>query len=786
MLVDPAIVPANEEGRLAALRRYDILDTPPDGAFDNVTKLAARLFKVPIAIVSLVDSDRIWFKSHHGVDATQIDREPGLCASGILGNMPYVLSNASTDPRSMTNPLVAGAMGLRFYAGVPLRTHDNYNLGMLCCLDQQPREVTPEEMNDLQCLAQMVMDQMEVRLAARKIDQLGQQVAQARERLQLAVRAGRVGVWGLDLALGRFDWDEQMHVLYGCQSGSFETTPQAWLALIHPEDRERVQASWQASVSGKAAFESEFRVLLAHGEVRYLRSLAQVYKNEQGQPTRLLGTNWDVTEERRASEALLEAKNAAEAAERAKSSFLASMSHELRTPLNAIIGFAEIMRHDPALSADNAHYVGIINQSGNHLLALINEVLDMAKVESGRVELLEHDIDLPSFLDTVAAMITVRAEKKDLRLVREFAPELPRFVRTDELKLRQVLLNLLSNAVKFTQHGEVRLRVRYAPLAEAGQGELHCEISDTGPGMGAEELAGLFTPFQQGHAGRSSQEGTGLGLVLSKRFVELMGGSISVRSQLGAGSSFAFSVRLGLAAGGQAADPLRRVSGLAPGQRKIKVLVVDDILLNRLLLERMMAAVGFEVCSAVNGEEAVQMFERYKPDFIWIDLVMPVMNGDAAARRIRALPGGQQVRIVCVTASALLEDRSRILASGCDEVLFKPLREPQIFGLMQDLLGLEFVYDDAGSETLAQSLSQLPDLQSGQAALPALPEDWLQPFQAAVLSGDTQLIQAQIQTLSASHADLGLRLQALLDDLQLDRLAVFAETQAQLQTPSAA
>jgi len=179
------------------------------------------------------------------------------------------------------------------------------------------------------------------------------------------------------------------------------------------------------------------------------------------------------------------------------------------------------------------------------------------------------------------------------------------------------------------------------------------------------------------------------------------------------------------------------------------------------------------------------MFESFRPDFIWIDLVMPVMNGDEAARRIRELPGGEEVRIVCVTASALLEDRTRILASGCDEVLFKPLREPQIFGLMQDLLGLEFVYD-ASSRTPAQSLSQLPDLACGQAALPALPEDWLQAFQAAVLSGDTQLIQEQIQKLSAQHEDLSLRLQALLEDLQLDRLAAFADTQAMMQAPSPA
>lgn len=260
MVVDPAIIPANEAQRLSALRRYDILDTPPDGTFDNVTKLAAKLFGVPIAIISLVDTDRIWFKSHHGVDVAQIDRDPGLCASGILGDSPYVLTNAIEDPRSLTKPLVAGAFGLRFYVGVPLKTHDNFNLGMLCCLDAKPREVTQAELDDLACLGQLVMDQMEVRLGARRIDDLSQQIVQAQDRMKLAVRAGNVGVWGLDMASQRFDWDEQMHMLYEKRPSGFSYSPAEWLALVVDEDRPRVSAAWTATVGNGAHFEEEFRI----------------------------------------------------------------------------------------------------------------------------------------------------------------------------------------------------------------------------------------------------------------------------------------------------------------------------------------------------------------------------------------------------------------------------------------------------------------------------------------------------------------------------------------------
>lgn len=774
MVVDPAIIPANEAERLQALRRYDILDTPPDGTFDNVTKLAAKLFGVPIAIISLVDTDRIWFKSHHGVEVPQIDRDPGLCASGILSDSPYVLTNAMEDPRSLANPLVAGSFGLRFYVGVPLKTHDNFNLGMLCCLDAKPREVTQAELDDLACLGQLVMDQMEVRLAARRIDELSQQIAQSQERMQLAVRAGNVGVWGLDMARLRLDWDEQMHALYALRPDGFGYTPAEWLELVDEEDRARVARAWQATALQAAPFEQEFRVATKDGQARFLKGLAQAFTDADGRTQRVLGVNWDVTAERLASDALRQAKETAEAAERAKSSFLANMSHELRTPLNAIIGFAEVMKHDSSLSKVNREYVNIINHSGSHLLSLINEVLDMAKVESGRIELLENDLNLPSFLNAVAAMMGLRAERKDLKLLRDFDPQLPAFVKTDELKLRQILLNLLSNAIKFTARGEVAFKVDYQPAGLAQPGRLHVEVRDTGPGMTAQELDTLFTPFQQGQAGRKSQEGTGLGLVLSKRFVELMGGNLRVQSTPGLGSSFAFSIALQVAESGRAQDSQRAVASLAPGQTRTRVLVVDDVPLICTVMERLLANVGFEIRTAGNGLEALALFQSFRPDFIWTDLVMPEMNGDEATRHIRRLPGGEQVKIVCMTASALVEDRARILASGVDEVLFKPVRESVLLATMQEMLGLQYIYQDE----VAQATPEVSDDDLLESAnLSYMEKSWREDFHAATLSGDTDKIQTMIQTLAATHQDLALVLQTLLDELNLERLELFARLQ---------
>ncbi len=468
------------------------------------------------------------------------------------------------------------------------------------------------------------------------------------------------------------------------------------------------------------------------------------------------------------------AKETAEAAERAKSSFLANMSHELRTPLNAIIGFAEVMKHDSSLSKVNKEYVNIVNHSGSHLLSLINEVLDMAKVESGRIELLENDLNLPSFLNAVASMIGMRAERKDLKLVKDFDAKLPEFVKTDELKLRQILLNLLSNAIKFTTKGEVALKVAYLPSDVAQRGTLSVEVRDTGPGMSASELAKLFTPFQQGDAGRKSQEGTGLGLVLSKKFVELMGGTVTVQSTPGVGSTFGFTIALTIAESGKAQDTLREVAGLAPGQAKVKVMVVDDGPLIRTVMERLLETIGFEIRTASNGREAIELFSSFQPDFIWTDLVMPEMNGDEATREIRKLPGGDKVKIVCMTASALVEDRTRILDSGVDDVLFKPIRESLLLSTMQTMLGLKYSYRDEIVDAVAK-VSDDELLESANLAY--MEKSWRENFHAATLSGDTDRIQAMIQTLAATHQDLAMVLQALLDDLNLERLELFARLQ---------
>ena len=457
---------------------------------------------------------------------------------------------------------------------------------------------------------------------------------------------------------------------------------------------------WEAVTNGRE-WRGEVYNRTKSGRLFWERASVSPITNPEGEMTHLVCVKEDVTEERRAAEELKRAKDEADSANRSKSSFLANMSHEIRTPLNAILGYTQVMERDSGLNKEQRTHLQVISRSGEHLLALINDVLEMSKIEAGKITLNVDDFDLLALVDDVVTMFRVRAVQNGLKLNLEMTKDLPRFVRGDQGKIRQVLINLLSNAFKFTKEGSVSVKIS---ASDAGMGftRLCVEVADTGCGIAADEISKVFDHFEQTASGRKAQQGTGLGLSISRQFVRMMGGEIAVNSKLNEGTSFSFDVLFEVCTEApiDSSVDLRKVVSLAPTEPPYRLLVVDDKEANRRLLSQLLEPVGFEVCEAPDGAQAVEAFARWYPHLILMDRAMPVMNGLEATRRIKATEGGRVTPIIAVSASVFKSDIDEALEAGCDDFIAKPIREAELFSKIGFLLGAEFVYaNDQAFET---------------------------------------------------------------------------------------
>jgi signal transduction histidine kinase/CheY-like chemotaxis protein len=468
-----------------------------------------------------------------------------------------------------------------------------------------------------------------------------------------------------------------------------------------------------------------------------------------------------------------EERKRAEAANQAKSVFLANMSHELRTPLNAVIGFAQLMNRDRSLPAVHREHLEIIVRSGEHLLGLINDVLSLSKIEAGRDTLAPVTFDLLPFLESLSELLRTKAEGKGLDLLFEPGALPPRAVFADESKVRQILINLMGNAVKFTKTGRVELRSVWK------DGRVRFEVEDTGPGMTPEEVATLFQPFTQTETGEKAKEGTGLGLVISRNFARLMGGDVTVESERGRGTTFVVTLGLPLAPAGEGARPPaedRRVVGLEAGHETFRILVVDDVAENRLLLAKLLESVGFEVRQAVNGEQAVALWREFTPGLIWMDMRMPVMDGLTATKLIRdeernaPVSGTPPVKIVALSASALDHERAGVFAAGCDDFLAKPFRESAIFDRLATHLGARFVYETDAPAAEASTAGVLT-----APRLAALPPQLLLPLREALEIGDDEAASRAVSSIRSEDTLLADALGDAVARFQVDELLSLLE-----------
>ena len=474
--------------------------------------------------------------------------------------------------------------------------------------------------------------------------------------------------------------------------------------------------------------------------------------------------------QQRTAEMIL-ARDAAEAANKAKSVFLANMSHELRTPLNAILGFSRMLYNDSMLNTMQQESLGIINRSGEHLLALINDVLEMAKIEAGRLQLNPTTFDLGNLIRDVTELMRVRCQEKGLEMTLDQSSSFPRHIKGDEGRLRQILLNLLGNAVKFTEKGGVTVRLQ---TRNNNRTHLLIEVEDTGPGISPDDQERIFYPFVQ-LTDNAAHSGTGLGLAITRQFVELMRGRIAVESTLGKGSLFRVDLPLFDIDEAEISDyeseRQGRVIGLAPGQDDFRILIAEDQRDNQLLLSRLMEDLGLKFRVANNGEECVELFQQWRPHLIWMDRRMPVMDGIEATRKIRLLPGGDKVKIIAVTASVLVEQQAKLIEAGMDDFVSKPYRFEELYDAMAKHLGVSYLYTDE-NVTFYRHSSPLTEKM-----LASIPEELRSQLRHALESLDSSRINGVINQIAKVESDVGKSLHLLVEQFDYPAILELLEVQ---------
>ena len=712
----------NSEGeklRLAALKEFQILDTLPERDFDDITLLASQICETPIALVSLIDEDRQWFKSRVGLEAAETEREYAFCSHAIEGDELFVVPDAAEDLRFQANPLVTGDPHIRFYAGAPLTTSDGYKLGTLCVIDRKPRRLSESQERAMNALARSVMTLIEARGLKESANSAKDEKRanvfsvndESRSRKKsffdryvkhyiiatLIIAAVTLIKWFLG-SIGEYDLFFAPFLLFvsavilsawrgGFGPGLYATFVTVLIIdfWLMPTGGNLLNHNFTENLSllvyiAQGIFISALCASRLRNE-RLLHKAGKDLENRISKRTAQLAQANDelrqeIQERNLLQEDLRRARDSALESARLKSEFLANMSHEIRTPMNGVIGMTGLLL-ETKLDDEQKRFAHVIRTSGESLLTIINDILDFSKVEAGKLELETLDFDLRETIESLVEMFSSRAREQCDELAALIHSDVPLLVRGDAGRIRQILTNLISNAIKFTRYGDVLVRVE--KLRESSDRvELKFSIADTGEGISDEVQARLFQPFTQSDASTTRRfGGTGLGLSISKRLVEMMHGEIGLESKAGKGSTFWFKITLEKQNGVSHCETERKTAAqdhLELGGKR--VLIVDDNHINREVLVYQARSWGMETVESADGMTAIDLFEKSDApfDLIILDLQMPVMDGLETAREFISKKRPSPPIIMISSGSFKMNDR-KMHELGIKAFLTKPYRQ---------------------------------------------------------------------------------------------------------------
>lgn len=679
----PAPLPENEEQRLNKLYELDVMDTLEEQAYDDITHLAAQICDVPIALISLIDRDRQFLKSHYGLEANEISRELGFCPHAILTGDVMVVEDAAKDERFHDNPLVTGGPEVRFYAGAPLIMEGDLKVGTLCVVSNQPRTITPDQTRTLEVLARQVVSQLELRQSEAN---LKSSVSQLRATLE----ATADGILVVD------------------RKGDIKTYNKRFLELwnlpdevVTSNDGPRAVEFVLSQLADPQVFIERIEQLYSEPELTSFDVLEfkdgrtyERYSHPQKIDDKIKGRVWsfrDVTEMKASNEALSKAKTEAEQASMAKSEFLSSMSHELRTPMNSILGFAQILTlqaNDP-LSSKQRSCVDQILRGGTHLLELIDQVLELNKIEAGKFPLNIDHMPVRSILDESLGLVMARAEKEGVE-IRDLSVEsdLP-FLWTDRTRLTQALLNLLSNAIKYNREGGT-VTIRCTELPEK---MLRISVADNGLGIPAERQEHLFKPFERLGRETGMIEGTGIGLTITKQIVELLGGQVGYESEEGKGSEFWVEIPISSKHLGEQKQPVADDNVVrlkdpehSPGRVRT-VLYIEDNPANMNLMEAVVGNIpNARLLTAYNAELGIEQAKLESPELILMDVNLPGMSGTEALKQLQNMQETKDIPVIAITAAAMSKDVEAGLKAGFKDYITKPINVPSLVQIIEAVL----------------------------------------------------------------------------------------------------